>query len=75
MERMIHFLKPNRYGIHVGQNRIFPYGVADLLVQRGIASWVDEPVAVAAPKPAAAEEEVSTKDTPKRRKRSDSTEE
>lgn len=75
MERMIHFLKPNRYGIHVGQDRMFPYGVAELLVQRGIASWVSEPVAAVAKPVAAVEEEVSTKDTPKRRKRSDSTEE
>lgn len=72
MQRMIQFLKPNRYGIHVGDTRLFDYGPAELLVQRGIASWVTEPVAKAEP---VAEEDVSTKDTTKRRKRSETTEE
>jgi hypothetical protein len=77
MQRMIHFLKPNRYGIHVGEKRLFDYGPAELLVQRGIASWVDEPVAVAAiSEPVAVAEDVSSKDTTKRRqRRSDTIEE
>ncbi len=81
MQRVILFLLPNRYGIPVGETRLFDYGPAEVLVQRGIASWYEEPKK---PEPAPVPEVETTTDdvesetkseTPKRRKRSESTEE
>lgn len=82
-QREIHFLLPNRYGIPVGGVRPMDIGVAELLVRRGIAEYLDdtpksaaaisEPVATESP---VADEPEPPKETTKRKnRRSDSTEE